>query len=242
MKHYYDSLRPITLKVLIEVLSKIEQNEISYLKKKFTKNRLHEILSQLRNMRLIEYDETLEVMKSTERGRALLDAFKKEDRSKMHIIMLSWEPYRRIYELLRSGAYSFYEISRKLEMNIVVVDTIIRLMKSIGIPIGRDDSNRLYLEKSIYEIDLKYFLNMLLYEYKLLVKRHSNKYIPLPELRRSVCSRIRISKETFNEALKRLLDVELNTFITLTSAPVSVRREEGLKIRGKHFYYIYIEE
>lgn len=234
-------MRPITLSSIYEVLTALK-NPLSleeFIHQcGFTPSRAREVIRQVKDMGLVKLVEERYLL--TTLGRAFIEAYRDEDYSTLHEILMVYEPYRKLFNLLMSGrAFKIEDLCKRLGVSAVGVDVLIRLMRKVGIKVVRSAAGEYYVEKN--SVEYYKFKEALLESYTSLLagSRLPRRYVALPELREAVKERLRISDEAFDKLLYAFIRENVGKVI-LSPAPSAAKRGRGVKFGRIEYYYIYI--
>jgi len=241
MKHILKhNIRPITLNVILKTLKLLNQRctlEEFVAKSGFTEKRAKEIINQLQDMELIENSQGTYSL--TEKGEKLLKALENGNVTVAHEIMMKYKPYRQAYKLLKTRKHTYTELALKIGVSPAAVDILLRLMKKCGIEIVEDEDNLFYIPRDESEISYAEFVKTLLKKYRELA--HIDKYVKIPELRNKVCRETMLSHKSFDSLLKKFIKNSMEKGLVTLSPPLaSTMKDKGIKIRNRHYYYIYI--
>jgi len=239
LKHFL--MRPITFECMYEVLTALSSPAmLEELSRKcgFMPNRAKEVVRQVEEMGLVKLSERGYVL--TSEGRRFVEAAEEGDHSTLHEILMGYRPYREFFNrLLSSGAVRIHDLCRELGISMVAADVLIRLMRKVGVKVIRNERGECYLERDF--VEYYKFEETLLDSYSeiLHADRVPRSYVSIPDLRRAVKERLRITDEAFDKLLYTFVCRNIGK-VVLSPAPSPVKRGKGVKFSKIEYYYIYI--
>ena len=203
--------------------------------------RASEVFVQLQEMGFIE-KTTKKCYVRTPQGKEFVTLYAKGKFREIHVLLLKYEPYRLIYNLLTSGKYTYDELSKEVGLNAFTIDVIIRLMKCLNLPVKKGEKGDYYVEiTNKNNIDYNSFLRVLLNVYKTLSFRTKSKYVKIVNVKNKVKYCLRISDNVFKELFEDTLR-KYPGLITLCAAPLAAYKDEELfSVRNRKYVFMKIK-
>ncbi len=195
------------------------------------------------------------------KGRELLKVYQKEGESSFkralatHLVKLDKERWSGvIFEIERLGANVSYQSLLRHLQSIIAVSALssdrlrkfinyyayVGLLKFEGDIIQLRHRQLSMVEKGLEPaISDQDFVDSLLASYRSLSpERYGSPYVPIPELRETVCADLDIWPDDFDKMLRQIPKENSHYLIHLTQ-PMS-RQTGGIELSGKYLYYIAI--
>ena len=183
-------VRPVTLRVLAGLLSRIESEDRIRIDGLSVRQR--EVLRVLLSIGAAHIDSDGYVSLTSE-GREFLRAYRGRDPGRIHRLFYDHlEEYRRVYEYCSNGVLNPKRIVEETGLNFLVVDNILRLIHEIDL-ISSDASTSI--------MDLDALAEIFVEEYRRISSRTRNKYVKLSDIERSMNKRIFLPRKTFQKLL-----------------------------------------
>jgi len=276
------TMRPLTLRRVIEICSLASQNEkvnVEFVlnELKVTYSRAKEILLEVERMGLL--NRVNDFWTINDKTIEFLEYFEKEDWNKIHqYFSKNYQFYRMFIQILKrhihdENGLSIDEIYResqryKIHLNRATIEVLADWCERLGVIQRNLYTGNLYLIRQEVE-NLNKFFSVLVESYRKLSgsKWRREIFIEIPMIREQVCERLKISRITFDCALKAIYSknigkIEFSGAPIITHAkrsPLSEKRmisdikqailspkfelkkeREGISIGRKSYYYIAI--
>ena len=239
-------IRPITPRILVESLRVAHASNpisMSDLEKCLSvePRRASEIFRQLQSMGLLrELDANSSII--TDRGIRLLEAIVRDDRERVHQILMQYEPYRVVHRLLEDRALTIQEIVESSSMNYVAVETILRIIEWASPKLRRSRKHAFYIAQST-SLDVDTYAKNMEDLWKKMASTEfgiKREFVRIPDLRDRLCETLRIDTSTFDNLFLKLLQMSPGRF-ELSGAPgpvTSASKDQGVRVAGKPFFYV----
>jgi hypothetical protein len=179
---------------------------------------------------------------TTARGEAFFRAFTRKDNSELHRVLMDYEPYATVYSVLESRPANIRDLQCAAGVNQVAAEMVLRLVSWATGRLRKNKTTGGYYVSStssparnaFIQAIGEFFDNATRIQFGI-----RREYVTIPRLRESVCERLRLAPEDFNELLELVIR-DHPTFLELSSAPApvtEVSREKGVMIAGRHYFY-----
>ena len=239
-------IRPITPRILVESLriaNATNPLRMSALEKCLSvePRRASEILRQLHSMGLLRELDT-NCYTITDMGIRLVQAITRNDYERIRQILMQYEPYRVIHRLLENRALTIDEMTDASSMNLVAVETILRLIEWSSPRLRKSKKHAFYIAQAASPAFEAYAEKLESLWKKLASTEFGLKreFVRIPDLRDSLCENLQIDALTFDSLFLKLVQAFPGRF-ELSSAPAPVTcasKEEGIRMAGRRFFYV----
>jgi len=211
------TMRPITLRRVIEICSLATQNkhltvETASNKLNCSESRAKEMLLEVEKMGLLNYSDNF--WASNNRTSEFLEYFEKEEWPKIHQYFLeNYQFYKEFIRILQGHIAEQQGLSmndivkesteHKLHLNKTAVEVLTDWCERLGVIQRNLYSAKIYLLKEETE-KLENFIKTLVKIYRKLAfsQWHKEVYVEIPLIRENVCEELKISRNTFDNLLK----------------------------------------
>lgn len=211
------TMRPITLRRVIEICSLVTQNkrlnvETVSNKLNCSESRAKEMLLEVEKMGLLNRSDNFWV--SNSRASEFLEYFEKEEWAKIHQYLLeNYQFYKELIQVLQGHIAEQQGLSiddivkesteHKLHLNKTAVEVLTDWCERLGVIQRNLYSAKIYLIKEETE-KLENFTKTLVKIYRKLAfsQWHKEVYVEIPLIRENVCEELKITRKTFDDLLK----------------------------------------
>ena len=234
-------MRPVLIRQLVETLRRIESNggsvnlDIASQYIGLSRQRLREVLQVLHEIQLINICENNICI--TEEGRTFLEAYDKRNADVLHKLLMRLRPYVLVYAHYINGVRKPQELKSLTGLNMVIVDTILRMIKEVESL--RVNGGKAETSYELSDAHLSKFTREIYSTYLELSREQKNRYVTLSELRSRICRKLGLTVTEFDSLFKRFLEINRGR-VTLVPAPLYAKSFDTIEIHGKKYAYIMI--
>jgi hypothetical protein len=229
------TMRPITLRRVIEICSLAKQNRdltVKIVSNKLNcgESRAKEMLLEVEKMGLLNHSDNF--WTSNNRTTEFLDYFEKEEWPKIHQYFLeNYQFYKEFIQSLQGHIAEQQGLSiddivkesteHKLHLNKTAVEVLTDWCERLGVIQRNLYSAKIYLIKEETE-KLENFIKTLVKIYRKLAfsQWHKEVYVEIPLIRENVCEELKMPRKTFDDLLKEAYLKNVGK-IELSGAPIT---------------------
>lgn len=182
----------------------------------------------------------------TDDGSRLVEALARNNRDRIHQILLKYDPYKRIYRLLEERPLTLEDIVAGSSMNEVAAETILRLIDWSTGRLKRSRKKTYYIAKTTPPSFETFFEELKSIWHNLTFTDFGarREFIRIPELRDAVCEELLMETAMFDRLLVKILQTFPSHF-ELSSAPgptACASKEDGITVAGRRYFYVRMIE
>ncbi|MEM2673746.1 MAG: hypothetical protein QXG34_03395 [Candidatus Bathyarchaeia archaeon] len=236
-----ETMRPITLRRIIEVCSLVLQSnglDTEMVSKRLNSSlsRAKEILSEVKRMNLVDVSQNLWVANSN--TAKFLEYFENEEWDGMHQFFLdNYQFYREFIQILQNHLSDEWGLSmdevtdesvqRGLHLNRTSVEVLSDWCERLGVIQRNLYTARIYLVKR-GEKDFEVFFRTLVKTYRRFSSSPWRReiFVEIPLIRESVCEELKISREDFDIMLKEIYLKNIGR-IEFSGAPITTHAKRS---------------